>query len=163
MGRPTIYLPVRLFTAWILAWLTMAAAAAGPLAPAADLAADAAVLRQKRLPMLVLFSRHDCPWCEKVRRLHLEPLAGDGRTQALLREVDVEAATPLVDFDGRRTSHQAFAAGRKARFTPTVMFLGPDGQALADAIVGYPSPDFYGGLIDNALDKSRARLRSDMP
>lgn len=158
MGRPSVL--GRLFTAWILAWLAMAADAATPLPEAQNLAADARIMRTERLPLMVLFSRSNCNWCEKVRREYLAAIAAEPNARVLLRQVDIDRDAALTDFTGQTTSHRAFAQAHQARLAPTLMFFGPDGELLADTLVGYHAPDFYGALIDRAIDGSRTRLRN---
>jgi thioredoxin-related protein len=158
MARPSV--PGRLFTAWILAWLAMTADAAAPLPEARDLAADATIMRTQHLPLMVLFSRNNCSWCEKVRREYLASIAAEPSARILLRQVDIDRDTALTDFDGRTTSHRAFAQAHQAKLAPTLMFFGPDGELIADTLVGYHSTDFYGALIDRAIENGRERLRS---
>jgi thioredoxin-related protein len=153
-------IPGRLFTAWILAWLALGAAHAAPVPEAGDLAADARILREKQVPMMVLFSRANCSWCDMVRRLYLGPMGDNPAAEVVLRQVNIDRDMPLTDFAGRRTSHRAFAEAHKARLAPTLMFFGPDGQPLAESIVGYRLPDFYGAHIDDAIEDSRLRLRN---
>lgn len=157
-----------LFSWAILAWLAVASAAAAAsgaiqLSPAGDLAADAARMREQRIPMVILFSRSDCRWCEKARREHLIPLANDPAAKALVRQVDMDRDTPLADFDGRATSHRAFANRHKARLAPTLMFFGPDARQLAEPIVGFRLPDFYGAYIEQSIDEGLAQLRKETP
>ena len=45
----------------------------------------------------------------------------------------------------------AQAKAWKATFTPTVLFLGPEGQKLAEPLVGVAVPDFYGAYLDERL------------
>jgi thioredoxin-related protein len=144
-----------LFCAWILAWLAVAASAATPLTAARDFAADARIMTEKRLPMLVLFSRADCHWCEKVRREYLAPIAAERMPRTLLREVDIDAETPMTDFSGQATTHHAFAARMGVTLAPTLIVFGSDGRVLADPLVGYQLPDFYATLIDRAIDDAR--------
>lgn len=148
----------------ILAWLAFAlpaAAALTPVTPARDFAADARLMLRERVPVLVLFSRADCTWCEKVRREYLAPMERDPawRARVLVRQVETDSDAPLTDFAGRATSHRRFAAGWKARFTPTVMVLGPDGAQLAEPIVGFRLADFYGAYLEQAIEAGIAKLR----
>jgi thioredoxin-related protein len=153
----------RLISLVILACLTIGSALAAGVPPAADLAADARLMREKRLPMLVFFSRNGCPWCEQARREYIGPLAADPATGALVRQVDVDRDTPLQDFAGRPTSHRAFAREHQVRLAPTLMFFGPDGEMVAETIVGFRLADFYGAYIDEALAVSRGRLGGGEP
>src|ERR1035438_9494620 len=127
----------RLISSAILACLTIGSTLAAGVPPAVDLAADARLMREKRLPMLVFFSRNGCPWCEQARREYIGPLAADPDTRALVRQVDVDRDTPLTDFAGRPTGHRAFARKHHVHLAPTLMFFGPDGETLAEAIVGF--------------------------
>ena len=130
------------------------------LVAAGDLAADARLAAGKGAPLVVLYSRDDCSWCAKVRREYLDPMARDPKAQALLRELHIDRDTPLIDFAGRRTTSADFARRLQVRLVPTVMFHGPDGESLAEAIVGFRLADFYGAYLERAIEESRARLKA---
>lgn len=151
-----------LISASILAWLPLAPAwAAAPEPPlAADFAADARAAAESRVPILVFYTRDGCSWCETARR-YLRPLAGDPQ-RVLIREVAVDKTRErLTGFDGRRTTHAAFARERSVKLTPTLDFLDARGQRLVDPLVGVSLPDFYGVFIDRAIDESLAKLRAE--
>lgn len=143
-----------LWGSWILAW-PLAAAAAGPearLTPAADLQAEARAAARSGFPLVLIFSRQDCPYCITVRRDYLAPLTRIPRfKQVLVRQIDQDRDTPLRDFQGRPTTHAAFAASQGIRLVPVVSFHGPGGEAVAEAIVGARLPDFYQSYLENAL------------
>ena len=65
----------------------------------------------------------------------------------------------LQGFSGDNTTPAEQARAWKARFAPTVMFFGPQGQELAERLVGVAVPDFYGEYLDARLATARARLR----
>ena len=129
------------------------------LTEATDLAADARLAAAKGVPLVVLYSRDDCNWCAKVRREHLGPLSRDPATPAVIRELHMDRATPVLDFAGRRTTSADFSKQMQAQFAPTVMFHGPDGAALAEPIVGFRLADFYAAYLDRAIEESRTRLQ----
>lgn len=155
--------------AWILAWLVMATAMAPafgappPLTLAADLAADGRRAAEQKIPLVMFFSRTRCGWCEKARREHVNAMATNAADGAVFRQIDMDRDAPLVDFSGRRTTHRAFAAAHKIRMTPTLMFFAGDGSGLASPIVGYRLPEFYGTLIEDAIEDSRNQLRGRQP
>ncbi len=124
-----------------------------------DLAADGRLAGAKGVPLVVLYSRDDCSWCEKLRREHLGPLSRDPEAPAVVRELHIDRATPLTDFAGHRTTSADFSRQMQARFAPTVMFHGPDGAALAEPIVGFRLADFYAAYLESAIQDSRTRLR----
>jgi thioredoxin-related protein len=129
------------------------------LPEATDLAADARLAAARGVPLVVLYSRDDCSWCEKVRREHLGPLARDPAAPAVIRELHIDRATPLLDFGGRRTTSADFSKQMQARLAPTVMFHGPDGAQLAESIVGFRLADFYAAYLERAIDEARTRLQ----
>jgi thioredoxin-related protein len=149
--------------ALILSWLPLAAgAAAGHLAPAQDLAADARGMRARGTVMLVLFSQAGCRWCERAKREVLLPLQIDpaSRRRVVLREVALDSDEPLTDFAGRRTTHRRFAAAAGASFTPTLIVYDPDGRRLAEPIIGFLTADFYAEYVNRAVEEGLARLSS---
>lgn len=148
--------------ALILAWLSAAPAAAAGLDMARDLAADARLMRERGVVMLVLFSQDGCPWCERARKEVLLPLqaAPGAERRVVLREIALDDDTPLVDFAGRRSSHRRFAAAAQARITPTLVVYGPDGERLGEPIVGFRLADFYAEYVERAIDEGLAQLRA---
>jgi len=138
-----------------LLWSVLAGAAG--LAPAVNLQADARAARAGGYPVVVLFSRHDCRYCETVRRDHLLPLLRSQayRGRVVVRQIDQDRETPLIDFTGAATTHAAFARRERVRLVPVVAFYGAQGQALADPIVGLRLPDFYDSYLESALQAAR--------
>ena len=153
----------RLIFGLILAWWTCAAAAIQPVPTAANLAADGRTARANRQPIVILYSRSLCSWCDKARREHLNAMASQAAQAPdgpLFRQIDLDTDAPLVDFSGRQTSHRDFARSHDVKMAPTLLFFAADGRQLAAAIVGYRLPEFYGTLIEDAIEDSRNQLRS---
>lgn len=140
------------------------AALAAGLPGALDLRAEAALARRGGYPLVILFSREDCRYCEAVRRDHLLPtMAAKTYGGALVvRQVDQDSERPLIDFAGRQTTHAAFAKAEKVKLVPVVAFYGEAGQRLAEPIVGLRLPDFYNVYLEDALQKGR-RQGSGLP
>lgn len=167
-GSPGLGLPSMRW-AWILSWLFLATAMTPAfgvpprLTLAADLAADGQLAHAEKIPVVIFFSRAGCGWCEKARVEHVNAMAAQAAGTAVFRQVDMDRNAPLVDFKGTRTTHRAFAAAHKVKLAPTLIFLSGDGTPLASAIVGYRLPEFYGTLIEDAVEDSRNRLRSRQP
>ena len=150
--------------ALILSWLPMASGASPGashgITPARDLAADAREMRARGTVMLVLYSQADCPWCERARREVLLPLQNDpaSRGRVVLREIALDDDAALTDFAARKTTHRQFSQSEGARFTPTLVVYGPDGNRLTEPIVGFRIADFYAEYVNRAVDEGLARL-----
>ena len=143
-----------------------AALACGLLLPTLALAKDTALpvpvslpgaaqtAAAKKEPLVLLVSLPGCPYCEVVRRNYLLPGRRDDGLHAWQLNI-TDRTTPLVGFNGKATTAAEQIAAWKAGFTPTVLFLGPAGQELAERLVGLGSPDFYGAYLDERLATAR--------
>ena len=109
-------------------------------------------------PLVVMTTLAGCPYCDLVRNHHLLPMLRQGQLHAV--QLDVRDRTSnLQGFDGSMTTPAEQAKTWKARFAPTVLFLGAKGEELAERLVGVAVPDFYGEYLDARLQQARARLR----
>lgn len=152
----------------LCALLILALAAGAPAAqavpnlpPALDLRADAEQARRARVPLLVFFSAYSCPYCREVEALYLQPMHADPASagRVMIRVVLIDSRRALYDFDGRRTDHAAWAGRHGVALTPTIKFLDPAGRELAPALVGLGTREFYGGYLEDAIDRALGRLR----
>lgn len=147
----------RQFTAVLAAGLTVpqfALAKDTALPVPASLPAAAGIAALKNEPLVLLVSLPGCPFCELVRRNYLLPGQRDGSLHAWQLNIS-DRTTPLTGFDGQVTTAAAQVAAWKAGFTPTVLFLGPAGQDLAERLVGLASVDFYGAYLEERLTQAR--------
>jgi thioredoxin-related protein len=119
--------------------------------------------RTGRLPILLLISRSDCPYCELLKHEILRPMliSGDYDGRVLIRELLIDSELPVRDFDGRAVVPDALAKRYRARLTPTVLFLDDRGRELAERIIGINTVDFYGYYLDAAIDEAGAHLVAD--
>lgn len=161
-GRPTVAAPRH--RRWLGALLLFACglATAQPQLPeAADLQQLAGEIRARGLPLVLVVSAHDCPYCRVLDEQILRPLqaSGDLAGRALLRMIDLDGAA-VRDFDGQPVDGWSFAGRYRARLTPTVLFLDADGNELTERLVGISNVDFYPAYLDRAIDAAGARLRA---
>ena len=109
-------------------------------------------------PLVVMTTLAGCPYCDLVRNHHLLPLRREGKVQAV--QIDTRDRTSnLQGFQGENTTPAEQARVWKARFAPTVLFLGPQGQELAERLVGVAVADFYGEYLDARLKQARDHLK----
>ncbi len=128
-----------------------------PLPTTRSLAGSARAAAAKGEPLVLMTSLAGCIYCDMVRNQHLQPMLRDGLVHAI--QLDIQDRTGLIlDFDGRQTSPYDLSQRWQARIAPTVLFFGPDGQELAERMVGMSLPDFYGEYLAARLDTARQRL-----
>lgn len=143
-----------------------AAAADAPLRSeltlAQNLHADAEDANARRVPLLLVFTTRNCPYCARARRQYLGPISTEPayRGKVIVREIDAGSSAALTDFTGHPASHAALARGYKVTRVPTLIVVDGEGKVLADPVIGLLGSDFYGAYIDNAIDQGIANLRA---
>ena len=142
----------------LLASLTLIPAAADEsrgIPTTDDLQADARLAASSGRPILLMVSQAHCPYCDLMKRevLHPMTLGGDYLERILIREILIDSTAKIIDFQGRRSSAAAFARGYGANFTPTLLFLDPQGRELTERIVGINTVELFSFYLDAAIDK----------
>ena len=149
--------------AGLLAFSAAGGLAAGTDLPAAqDLRADANKAARAGGPLIVVYSRKDCKYCETVKRDYLKPLTANPRyrDRVVIRQINQDGDNQAVtDFNGIITTHAAVSSAETIKLVPVVAFYGPHGRKLAEPIVGARLPDFYQSYLDEAIAQSSRQLR----
>ncbi|TNF56134.1 MAG: hypothetical protein EP308_04915 [Burkholderiales bacterium] len=125
----------------------------------ASLKASAINASRQGQPLVVMTTLDGCPYCDLVRQ-YLVPMQMQGLVHAVQLDIR-DSQSRLEDFQGRSSTPAEQAKLFKARFAPTVLFLGPQGDELAERLVGMAVPDLYGGYLEVRLEESRARLKKN--
>lgn len=151
--------------AWLIGVMAMFAwtAHAQTTVPAArDLHADARAAARTGMPILLFFAADSCPYCQVVEESYLQPMirTGEYAGRVLFRVIHVDDDAALRDFDGRMTTHRAFARAHRVSLTPVVRLMNADGHQLVPQLLGYTSPDFYGSYLESAIDNAIAKART---
>jgi len=149
----------------ILAWFTATGAHAQgkveiPLAR--NLTLDAEKAKTKNVPVLVMFSRHDCAFCTQVLQEFLLPMRRnhDYDSKVIMLQVDVGSSAPVRTFSGKATTHARFAREHRIKLAPTIKLFDADGHELTEPLIGLTTPDYYGGFLDQRIDAALAKLRA---
>jgi thioredoxin-related protein len=108
------------------------------------------------LPVLLLVSQEHCPFCVLIKQDILGPmiLAGDYRGELLIRELFIDLHTSVVDFNGKTRDSAEFAHSHGVNLTPTLLFLGPDGQELTKRIIGINTPEMFFFYVDASIQEA---------
>lgn len=150
-----------LILTWFLTFSGGFASAADDIAYARDLSADAETMRSKGIALLVVFTQPYCSYCDRLMAEYLIPMQRNKTYQnrVLMRQIEVGGDDALVDFSGKPITHAQFAGRYRASLTPTIKLFDTHGVELTSAIVGYTTPDLYGGYLDQAIDEAYAKSR----
>lgn len=131
------------------------------LPKAIDLQRDAVESARQRIPIVVFYMSDDCGYCDAVSDLYLEPMHRNGldKGRFILRTVDTGGFADLRGFDGKQINQENFADRQGVSFTPTIKFYDHQGKELAPEILGFQTPELYGGYLDSSIENSISALR----
>jgi thioredoxin-related protein len=152
---------------WVFLILACVATAAGaqqypPIDIADDLSVTGKLSAQRGAPIMLVFTRPECPFCTRAKREHLEAMriSQNYGAKVIMREiVAADDTTALRDFGGNLTTHVELARKYDIRSVPTVIVVDPQGRPLAEPIVGLSALDFYNLYLEQAIDSGRVLMR----
>jgi len=141
----------------------VAAAAPVDQIPAGDDLANAAhaAARECR-PILLEFAAERCPYCVRLEQEFLLPMRRNpvDAGRVVMRRIVVDTDTPVIGFDQARTATDDLATRYAIKVTPTLLFLDTDGAEIAERMVGFNTPEFYGAYLNAAIDEANLRFRN---
>lgn len=153
-----------LFTVAILAWMGMSPVwADDPAIPySRSLKADVKEARARGVPLLVMFTSPYCTYCDQVLNEFLLPTLRNPEyaSKVLMRKVEVGSERSLIDFNGKPTTHAAFAVFNSVMLSPTIIVFDHQGKEASKPIVGLGPVDYYGGFLDDAINEGLARVHA---
>ena len=127
-----------------------------------DLQALGTLSLERAVPIMLVFTRPDCPYSARAKKDHLEPLQAspDRGAQVLIREIETSNnQTILRDFEGQAATHGEIARRYAIRSVPTVLMVDARGRPLADPVVGLAAPEFYPLYLAHTIEESQLQLR----
>ena len=145
---------------FLLCMVAFATSAGEPMVAVDNFVRDADQAIQQQKMIVVLVTQPDCTSCEYVKAHHVEPMLSNGTFSdvAIIRELDLSGIS-FTDFSGNEVEPQTFALRYSANFSPSVLFLAPDGGELHKPIVGVSSRDYYGYYLEKAIKKSAEKIK----
>lgn len=127
-----------------------------------DLAHDGQKSEQTTRPILLLVSKTGCPYCITIKNEVLNPMhiSTEYRNKIIIRELILNPANVIRDFDGTATKVSDIADKYMVKVTPTLLFLGPNGEELAKKIIGINTVELFSYYVDQAIDIATHKLHS---
>ena len=155
-----LFLVRRVLFSFFLA-LAIQSAAQGELRIANDLHDLGRESDMHKIPVVLFFSSKHCEYCDLVRDGFLKHLLTDPAfmNKLLLREVRIDSARALLDFNKRSITHTTFTEQRAIELVPTIQFTDGLGDMLTEDIVGVTTLGFYGAYLEKAIEQSLSTLR----
>ena len=155
-----LFLVRRVLFSFFLA-LAIQSAAQGELRIANDLHDLGRESDMRKIPVVLFFSSKHCEYCDLVRDGFLKHLLTDPAfmNKLLLREVRIDSARALFDFNKQSITHATFTEQRAIELVPTIQFTDGLGDMLTEDIVGVTTLGFYGAYLEKAIEQSLSTLR----
>jgi thioredoxin-related protein len=143
--------------------LPLAAWAEGssPTLPTADdWQAEAEAARSRSVPLVVVFTDDDCPYCQRLIKQVLAPMfAKPGfANQVSLLEFNISRGGKIRDFDGLPVRSRHFVKRLGVFATPTLLLLDYQGREIAPRIVGINDVEEYRRMLQERITAARAAL-----
>jgi thioredoxin-related protein len=119
-------------------------------------------MRARNLPLLLAFRADYCDYCRQLEKTYLEPMAQDSKydNRIMIRRFSLGKSETITDFNGAKLDADAFAQKYEATLTPTLVFLNTNGEQVAERLLGYNSPDFYGAYLENAIEAAQKAVQT---
>ena len=147
-------------------WLKSLALVAGPALAAPDaseqwlpssqsLPRDLAAALAIKQPLVVMATLQGCPFCKVVREHYLLPLQ---RAGAFVTQIHFLSGEPLLDWQGKVSTHGGQVKQLEIEVAPTVLFYGAGNKEVAERLVGSSIPDFYGAYLDERMKTAQAAV-----
>ncbi len=108
-------------------------------------------------PLVVMVSLEGCPFCRDARDSYIGPMRDEQRLAVV--QVDLRSNSPVSDFTGVATTHDALTRNWRISIAPTVLFFGPGGREIAPRLTGAYLPDFYGAYLEERVRQARKIVR----
>lgn len=117
-----------------------------------NLPADFAVMREKKIPMLIFFHATYCGYCQQVDNNFLIPMRLDPEFQGrlLIRRVMIDSDRQYLGLDGKKHGYEYLANQLQVRGVPYILFLAPDGSRIT-SIQG-TAYDYYGYYLSKDVN-----------
>lgn len=131
------------------------------LIDAKDFFIDGQTAKHKQIPILVMFSAPDCPYCEVVKQEVIEPMSEleEYKDKVILRHVFYSSLKDVVDFSGQPSNHSKFSFAYDANFYPTLMLLDNKGNIL-DKKIGVTLIETYWTELDTLIAQATKQLKA---
>lgn len=118
----------------------------------------------KAVPIVLFITAPDCHYCHQLERDAIQPMLKNQqyKNALLLRRFNI-ANNQVIDFDGQTRNPIRIAGRYRAQLTPSILFLSPHGEEIAEKLQGVAyATELYGEMIDARLNQSLQKLQNPL-
>lgn len=119
-------------------------------------------MQNSKRPLLLAFRADYCTYCRQLENEYLIPMdkSSDYHQRVIIRAFNLGKTETVTDFSGEKISADDFLAKHGISITPTLVFLNATGTHVAEPLLGFNSPDFYGAYLENAIDTAHRAVQT---
>ncbi|MBT3197435.1 MAG: thioredoxin fold domain-containing protein [Gammaproteobacteria bacterium] len=145
----------------LLLFLGSAAAEINHLRLTDDLQRDGALAAERKVPLLLMVSAEECPYCMVMESDYLLPLLRNREydSKVLIRKIHLDSFDEIKDFSGHPVEPSELSQNYGVWVTPTLLFLNGKGEEVQKRMVGLGVRDFVSAFIDESLALAAKMIR----
>lgn len=138
---------------WVGLLLSQTVWAVDHVAMSSDLQRDGALATERGVPLLLMVSAEECPYCMVMEADYLVPLLRNRAydSKVLIRKIHLDSFDEIVDFDGSEVAPTDLSQRYRVWVTPTLLFLDGEGREVQKRMVGLGVRDFVSDFIDQSI------------
>lgn len=123
------------------------------VAMSGNLQKDGALDAERDVPLMLMISAEECPYCMVMESDYLAPLLRNRGydSKVLIRKIHLDGFDDIIDFDGQLAAPTDISQRYKVWVTPTLLFLNSKGEEVQKRMVGLGVRDFVSDFIDQSI------------
>ena len=118
-----------------------------------DLRKDGALAAKRNVPLLLMVSAEECPYCKVMEADYLVPMLRNREydSMVLIRKIHLDSFDEIIDFNGKSVVPTDVSQRYSVWVTPTLLFLNGQGEEVQKRMVGLGVRDFVSAYIDESI------------
>ncbi|MES9993187.1 MAG: thioredoxin fold domain-containing protein [Candidatus Thiodiazotropha sp.] len=130
-----------------------------------DLTEVAKQARREKIPILLMVSQDQCPFCVQLKREVLNPMviSGEYDDKVVITELLIDIGGEVISFEGERVDPDRIASHYNIWVTPTLLFLDHQGKEVHKRMLGVNTIEMFGYYLDESLKDALAAIQQGEP
>lgn len=130
-----------------------------------NLQRDGQLAAQLDVPLLLMISAEECPYCMVMESDYLVPMLRNRGydDRVLIRKIYLDGFDDIIGFSGESVAPTDLSQEYGVWVTPTLLFLDEKGKEVQKRMIGLGVRDFVSAYIDESLARATDTLKKILP
>ena len=130
-----------------------------------NLQKDGLLAEQRNVPLLLMVSAEECPYCMVMESDYLVPLLRNREYDSLvlIRKIHLDGFDNIIDFSGKGVAPTDLSQEYGVWVTPTLLFLNSRGEEVQKRMIGLGVRDFVSAYIDESILTATDTMKQFLP